>query len=41
MNYINIIKKKEIKTEQSNVEVPAQIKMLCSIFKGTIVGGKQ
>lgn len=34
------IKKKEIKTEQSNVEVPAQIKMLCSIFKGTIVGGK-
>lgn len=35
------IKKKEIKTEQSNVEVPAQIKMLCSIFKGTIVGGKQ
>ena len=35
------IKKKEIKTEQSNVGVPAQIKMLCSIFKGTIVGGKQ
>ena len=35
------IRKKEIKTEQSNVEVPAQIKMLCSIFKGTIVGGKQ
>lgn len=35
------IKKKEIKTEQSNVEVPAQVQMLCSIFKGTIVGGKQ
>lgn len=35
------IRKKEIKTEQSNVEVPAQVQMLCSIFKGTIVGGKQ
>lgn len=33
--------KKDIQVQESHVEVPEQVKLLCNIFKGTIVGGKQ
>lgn len=35
------IVKKEIHVEEKHVEVPEQVKILCNIFKGSIVGGKQ
>ncbi len=35
------INKKEIHIQESHVEIPEQVKLLCNIFKGTIVGGKQ
>ncbi len=35
------ITKKEIHVAETHVELPAQVQLLCSVFKGTVVGGKK